>query len=82
MTASTVPRLPTRFRVRELLTEAGLTHRELATQAGISLATVWGMLNNKSATVALRTLDSVSTVLSAALGRDVQPGDLLERVDE
>jgi DNA-binding Xre family transcriptional regulator len=82
MTALTAPRLPTRFRLRELLDESGLSQRQLAQQAGVSLATVWGMMQNQTATVALRTLDAVSTVLSAALGRDVQPGDLLERVDE
>ena len=37
------------------------------------------MANNLAEQVALKTLDSLSEALSAALGRRVEPGELLER---
>lgn len=71
----------TQFRLAELLAEAGLSQRELAARADVSPTTVNRMAANLTTRVDLATLDGLSVALSSALGRRVDPGDLLERDD-
>ena len=71
--------VPTRFRLAELLEEAGLSQRELAARARVSPTTVNRMAANLTAQVSLATLDGLAEALSDALGRSVAPGELLER---
>jgi transcriptional regulator with XRE-family HTH domain len=66
-----------RFRLAELLEEAGLSQRELATRSGVSPTTINRMANNLTAQVSLKTLDSLARALSDA-GKKVRPGDLIE----
>ena len=68
-----------RFRLAELLEESGLSQRELASRAGVSPTTVNRMASNLTAQVALETLDALSRELGKELGREVAPGDLIER---
>jgi DNA-binding Xre family transcriptional regulator len=68
-----------RFRLAQLLEESGLSQRELAARAGVSPTTVNRMASNLTAQVALETLDALSRELGKALGREVAPGDLIER---
>jgi DNA-binding Xre family transcriptional regulator len=68
-----------RFRLDALLEESGLSQRELAARSGVSPTIVNRMANNLAEQVALKTLDSLSEALGAALGRRVEPGELLER---
>ena len=72
--------VPVRFRLAALLEDAGLSQRELAARAGVSPTIINRMANNLARQVALRTLDRLSVVLGAAIGRMVEPGELLERV--
>ena len=65
--------MTTRFRLREVLEEAGMTQSELSRRSGVSFVTINRMCANHNAQVSLRILDS----LSHALG--VEPGELLER---
>lgn len=71
-----------RFRLQELL-ESGrsaITQSELSRRSGVSLTTINRMANNLTAQVSLRTLESLSSVLTELLGRRIEPGDLIERV--
>ncbi len=70
-----------RFRLAELLTELGLSQRELAARSGVSPTTINRMANNLTGQVSLKTLDSIAKVLSDA-GPKVAPGDLIEEVPE
>jgi DNA-binding Xre family transcriptional regulator len=71
-----------RFRLDVLLEESGLSQRELAARSGVSPTIVNRIAQNLATQVALRTLDSLSAALSKELGRQVAPGDLIERVPE
>ncbi len=71
-----------RFRLDELLGEAGLSQRELAARSGVSPTIVNRISQNLAKQVALKTLDAIADVLSQTLGRRVGPGDLIERVAE
>ena len=71
--------VPVRFRLSALLEEAGLSQRELAMRSGVSPTTINRMVNNLTAQVSLATLDALSSVLGDAMGRVVEPGELLER---
>ena len=62
-----------RFRLKQLLDDAGMNQSELERLSGVSYVTINRMVGNKTAQVSLKTLDA----LSKALGRE--PGDLLER---
>lgn len=68
-----------RFRLDALLTEAGLSQRELAARSGVSPTIINRMANNLAEQVALKTLDSLSYALGEAIGRRVEPGELIER---
>jgi transcriptional regulator with XRE-family HTH domain len=74
--------VPVRFRLAALLEEAGVSQRELASRSGVSPTTINRMANNLTAQVSLGTLDSLSRALGEALGRVVEPGELLEREPE
>jgi DNA-binding Xre family transcriptional regulator len=74
--------VPVRFRLDTLLAESGLSQRELATRSGVSPTTINRMANNLTAQVSLGTLDSLSAALSEAIGRIVEPGELVEREPE
>ena len=74
--------VPIRFRLDALLEESGLSQRELAARSGVSPAIINRMANNLAAQVALKTLDSLSAALGDAIGRSVEPGELLEREPE
>lgn len=65
--------VPTRFRLRELLEQAGINQSDFARQAGVSFATINRLCTNATAQVSLETLDKVADALG------VQPGDILER---
>ena len=62
-----------RFRLKELLEEAGMSQSELARRSGVSYPTVNGMVGNGTTRVDLATLDAISKALGC------EPGDLLER---
>lgn len=70
---SPMNQMAARFRLRELLDNAGMTQSQLAEQAGVSFATVNRLCTNATAQVSLETLDKLSTVLG------VEPGALIER---
>ena len=63
-----------RFRLHELLEEAGISQSELARRSGLSFVTINGIANNRIAGIKLTTLDA----LVSALG--VEPGELFEQV--
>lgn len=71
--------VPVRFRLAALLEESGLSQRELAARSRVSPTTVNRIVNNLTAQVSLGTLDSLCGALGDAMGRTVEPGDLLER---
>ena len=71
--------MPVRFRLHALLEEARLSQRELAARSGVSPTIINRMANNLAEQVALKTLDSLSMTLGDALGRVVEPGELLQR---
>ena len=62
-----------RFRLRELLDEAGISQSEIARRAGVSFATVNRLCTNATSQVSLETLDRLAVVL------DLEPGELIER---
>lgn len=70
---------PARFRLRELLEEARLGQTELAKSADVSFATVHRLYMNETGQVSLETLDKIALALSGALGRTIEPGELIER---
>jgi transcriptional regulator with XRE-family HTH domain len=70
-----------RFRLAELLEEAGLSQRELATRSGVSPTTINRMANNLTGQVSLRTLDSLARALNDA-GVRVGPADLIQDVPD
>lgn len=74
-----IPMSPARFRVRELLEESGLGQSELARRADVSFATVNRLCQNATGQVSLETLDKIATALTEALGRPIEPGELIER---
>ena len=63
--------MPTRFRLRELLEKLGISQSELSRRSGVSFPTINAMCANRTATVALATLDRIADALGVA------PGDLL-----
>jgi DNA-binding Xre family transcriptional regulator len=66
--------LPTRFRVREVIDERGLTQLEVARRARLSYSTVSRLYLEQATQISLKTLDRLAEVLRC------EPGDLLERV--
>lgn len=74
--------VPVRFRLAALLEEAGISQRQLAAKAEISPTIINRMANNLATQVSLKTLDSLCSALGEALGRTVEPGELLEREPE
>jgi DNA-binding Xre family transcriptional regulator len=68
-----------RFRLAELLEESGLSQRELSQRADVSPTIINRMVLNRAGQVSLKTLDVLSRELGKALGRDVSPGELIER---
>jgi transcriptional regulator with XRE-family HTH domain len=71
-----------RFRLAELLEEAGLSQRELAARSGVSPTAINRMCKNLQGQVSLKTLDALAVTLTAAMGKKVKPGDLIEEVPE
>jgi DNA-binding Xre family transcriptional regulator len=76
-----------RFRLDYWLERSGLSQRELAARSDVSPTIVNRMAQNKAEQVALKTLDALSAILTAALREngervEVLPGDLIERVPE
>ncbi len=65
--------LGARFRLQELLDNAGMSQAALAERSGVSLVTVNKIAGNRSSQVALKTLDALSKVLGC------EPGDIIER---
>ena len=63
----------TRFRLRKLLSNKGMSQGELSRQSGVSLSTVNRIATNSTSRVDLDTLDKLSRVLGC------EPGDLLRR---
>ena len=80
----TLDLLTARFRLQEILDsrETPVSQSELSRHSGVSLTTINRMANNLTAQVSLRTLDSLSASLSELIGRQVEPGDLIERVEK
>ena len=70
---------PVTFQLKRLREEAGLTQSELAEAIGIRQATISDLERGTSQRIEFKVLDALCTVLSKALARDVQPGELLER---
>lgn len=65
--------MATRFRLREVLEEVGLTQTEAANLAGLGLATVNRMCRFPGRSQTLEILDRLSAILH------VEPGDLITR---
>jgi DNA-binding Xre family transcriptional regulator len=65
--------MPTRFRLREVLEEAGMTQTEAAELAGLGLATVNRMCRFPARSQTLEILDRLSAILH------IEPGDLITR---
>ncbi len=64
--------LPVRFRLRELLEEAGISQSDAARQSGLSFATINRLCTNATRQVHLDVLEALARMLK------VEPGDLLE----
>lgn len=65
-----------RFRLRELLTERGMSQTELQTRTRLAYSTVNDLYNNKPRRVELETLDVLCEVLDCSIG------ELLERIPD
>ena len=65
--------MPVRFRLSELLDDAGLNQSELARRSGVSIVTINAIANNRTNQVRLDTLDKLSEALKC------EPGELIER---
>lgn len=74
----TVP-MTAKFCLADVLEESGLSQRELAARSGVSPTIINRMVNNLAGQVSLKTLDSLSRELGKALGRNVEPGELIQR---
>ncbi len=70
-----------RFRLDKLLADQvpPLSQSEVARKSGVSLVTVNAISTNRTKQVSLRTLDKLCAGIGRALGRKVEPGELLER---
>ncbi len=77
----TLDTMVARFRLRELLEDAGISQSNFARQAGLSFATINRLCTNATGQVSLETLDKIVTALEAA-GVRVGIGDLIERLPE
>jgi DNA-binding Xre family transcriptional regulator len=66
-------RMPTVFRLAEVLDAHGITQTELARRTGLGLRTVTRLCHNETGQVSLATLDAIAEALT------IHPGDLLER---
>ncbi len=64
--------MPVRFRLRELLEEAGISQSDAARQSGLSFATINRLCTNVTRQVHLDVLEQLAKLL------EVAPGDLLE----
>ena len=62
-----------RFRLRELLEEAGVSQTEAARRSGMSFATINRLCTNATHQVSLETIERLCVAF------DVEPGDLFER---
>ena len=66
-------RMPTKFRLRDILEARGISQTELARLAGVAFATVNRMCTNATGQVSLATLDKIADALG------VKPGDLIAK---
>jgi DNA-binding Xre family transcriptional regulator len=57
-----------------LLSQEGISIRQLARDTGITYTTIWAMVHGERRSVQLEVLDAVCAVL------DVQPGDIYRRM--
>jgi DNA-binding Xre family transcriptional regulator len=64
--------MPVRFRLKELLEEAGISQSEAGRASGVSYATINRMCTNATRRVSLDILDQLARFLKC------EPGDLLE----
>ena len=71
--------MPVVVSFRELREEAGLTQSELAEAAGVRQATVSEMERGLPRRIDLDVLERLADALAGALGRTVEPGELLAR---
>jgi transcriptional regulator with XRE-family HTH domain len=67
-----------RFRLREVLEEAGISQTDFAREADLSFATINRLCTNATAQVSLETLDRIMTALEKR-GHRVSLDDLIER---
>jgi putative transcriptional regulator len=72
MPSPPVTPLPVRFRLKQLLEDAGISQSEAARQSGVSFATINRMCTNATRQISLDVLDQLAKFLKCA------PGDLLE----
>ena len=70
---------PVVFALRRLRDEAQLSQMQLADLAGVRQATVSAIETGRSKMIALSVLDRLCEALSDKLGREIGPGDILER---
>lgn len=68
-----------RFRLDQILEEAGVSQLAVADQAGLSQVTVNAVARNRTKQVSLETLDKLCGALTKLLGQKIEPGELLER---
>jgi putative transcriptional regulator len=64
--------MATRFRLRELLIERGLTQTEIHVKTGLAYSTVNELCNNRARRIDLGTIDALCSALAC------QVGDLIE----
>lgn len=68
--------VPVKFRLRELLEEAGISQSDAARQSGLSFATINRLCTNATRQVHLDVLEKLAKLLH------IEPGDLLERASK
>lgn len=76
MIAEMTPVVLTLKRLRE---QAGLTQAQLAESVGVRQATISDLENGHSRRIELDLVERLADALGEALGRDLEPGELLER---
>jgi putative transcriptional regulator len=65
--------MTTRFRLREILDDRGISQVELVKLSGVAARTVARLCANSTGQVSLETLDRLAKAL------DVEPGDIIAR---
>ena len=71
-----------RFRLRELLEDAGVSQSDFAKSADVSFSTVNRLCTNATAQISLETVDKVLSALEKLGREDIQVSDLIAWASE